>query len=128
MIKIILITLITLPLLSQEYYFYKNKDEKEFLTPINQIFRDNKEISYYKMKNNIIIGVSDKIIVKTDINFNINDLISKFQLKILKKLSKNVYLLQTKDKSLTLDTANRLNENINIKYAHPDFIKQMIRR
>ena len=47
---------------------------------------------------------------------------------IVKIKNENLYLLQTKNKYLTLITSNKLTQKEDIEYAHPDFIKKKVLR
>jgi hypothetical protein len=51
-----------------------------------------------------------------------------FALLLDKQISKDLYILKTRNKKLTMGVSNRLSEKSYIKYAHPDFIKRRISR
>ena len=106
-------------------YFYK--DDKKIV--IEKVGMSNiKNIEYYKTEEGIFLGISDKIIVKMkDIDF-LEKYIQKYNISMQKKISKNLYLIQVKDRSKTLHVANELHEEEDVEYAQPDFIKKRILR
>jgi len=126
--KFILITSIIGTIYAQESFFYSLDSKKEILTPVQNISRDIPNVRYFKTKDDVILGVSNKIIVKTKQGFDITKLEQKYSFKTLKKISKDMYLIEVKDNSLTLDTANSIDENDEIEFAHPDFIRKTLRR
>jgi hypothetical protein len=126
--KILLTTLLFGSLFAQDTYYYLLDGKKETLTPISHLTREHSNIEFYKTSRNTTVGVSDQLIVKTKDNTNLDDYINKYNLELIKKLSKNLYLLKTDDKSQTISIANQLSLDENILYSHPNFIKKTIRR
>lgn len=114
-------------LYSQEYYYYKNS-KKVQLEKVTSISRTQSVVDYYKNDMGILLGVSDKIILKLKLHDNLDNYIKLYDLHIEKVISENLYLLTVKDKSLTLEIANSLNEKEDVVYAQPDFIKKSLRR
>ncbi|NQY20672.1 MAG: hypothetical protein HRT40_05075, partial [Campylobacteraceae bacterium] len=106
-------------------YFYTENNKKINLVKTNEISRTISDIDYYKTDNENILGVENKIFVKFMSSKNINLYINEFELKVLKIYPNDIYLFQTKDKSLTLNIANKLYLKTDIKYAQPNFIKQI---
>jgi len=72
--------------------------------------------------------VADRLIVKLKDDKTIDALLLKYKLTLEKKLGQNLFVLKVSNKSLTIETANRLNEDIDVLYSQPDFIKQTINR
>ncbi len=122
---------------SNNLYYFKN-NSKIFLEPTNTTINSryisnsntyNTNIDYYKTNNDVILGVSDTILIKvTNENTDISSYLNEFDLSIKSKLGKKIYLLKTKNKSLTIDIANSLYLKENIKYAHPNFLRKRIKR
>ncbi len=112
---------------ADELYYYQD-DQKVTLVPYHDRFTQQSNIDYYKNNNGLVVGVTDKIIIKTSAGTDIAKYLDAFNLSLLKRLDDDIYLLRTQDKSLTLGTANKLNEQEHIVYAHPDFIKRRILR
>lgn len=111
---------------SDNYYYSKN--QKEYLTLKNDLLDENSSINYYKNNKGIILGVTNKIIVKLKDGIEVDILLKEFNLILEKKIAKNLFLLKTEDKNLTIDISNQLNEDESTEYAQPDFIKQRFSR
>mgnify|MGYP000113340547 CR=1 FL=1 len=122
----IIISILQLSSASDNFYYQNNK--KVYLTPYNSSLRSNPAINYYQNEKGLIVGITDKLIVKTKDNVSIDDLLCKFNLSIEKNLGKNLYVLKAADKNLTIERANQLHQNENIEYAQPDFIKKRFSR
>jgi hypothetical protein len=112
---------------SFDNYYYQN-NIKIYLNTYPNISRSSSDIDYYKNNKGIVLGVSDKIIVKLKKGTQINIIVSSYDVSLDKQLSDDMYLLKVKDKNLTIDIANRLNEREETLYAHPDFIKKRFNR
>lgn len=121
----IIMALVQMACASDNYYYQNN--EKIYLTPLvapsSSLLKTNPEVNYHKNENGIILGVGDKIIVKIKNGVEIDDLLSQFNLSFEKMLAKNLYLLKVENKKMTIDISNRLNENNEVEYALPDFLK-----
>ena len=114
-------------LYSQEYYYYENGKKVQLEKRIT-ISRNNSSVDYYQNNTGILLGVSDKIILKLKLHDNLEKYLKLYDLNIIKKMSKNLYLVNVKDKSLTLEIANSLSQKEDVLYAQPDFIKKNLRR
>lgn len=112
---------------ASDKYYYKN-NAKAKLSPVENISRSTSTIDYYTTANNKKVGVTTKILVKFIDDSNLDNYLLEFNLSLNKKMSENLYLLEVEDKDLTIDVANSLYEKDDIKYAHPDFIKKLIKR
>jgi len=112
---------------TSDTYYYKN-NKKVTITPDISISRSSSNIDYYQNNQGVVLGVTDKLIVKLKDNEKLEQILNEFNLTLIKILSKNIYLLKTTNRTLTIDISNRLNETGYVKYAHPDFIKKMINR
>jgi hypothetical protein len=110
-----------------DLYYYKDH-KKVILTPYKNIFRNNSDISYYKNERGIILGVADTIIVKVKNGNDIKNLLKKYNLTLIKKLLKNVYIVKVEDKKITIDIANKLYKEKSVEYAYPNFIKKIYHR
>ena len=112
---------------ANDNYYYKN-NQKVTITATNSISRSNTNIDYYQNNQGISLGVTDKLIVKLKDVKDLEQILNKFNLTLEKTLSKNLYLLKTTNKNLTIDISNRLSEKEYIEYSHPDFIKKRMSR
>lgn len=108
-------------------YYYQN-GEKKVITPLNNKQRSQNNMLFFKNKEGIELGVSDSILVKFLNTSNLDFYIQKYKLTLVKELSKNLYEFKVENKSLTLDIANKLYEQNDIKYAHPNFYKKRFKR
>jgi hypothetical protein len=108
------------------YYYSGNK--KVVLTPNTTMTKSVSRVDFYQDENGVLLGVSDKLIVKVEEEVVIDDYLNEYNLTLESTLGPNTYLLKTTNKDLTLDVANRLSEKENVLYAHPDFLKKRISR
>lgn len=120
------ILLITQVVVADDYYYKNNK--RITLTSTSSMSKNSSNIDYYQTEEGIIVGVTTNLIVKLKDGNNLDNYLNEFNLTLVKTLSNNLYLLRSENKSLTLDISNRLSEKDDVGYAHPDFIKQRIRR
>ena len=108
--------------------FYYQNNQKIMISSQHSISRDNSKIDYYKNNRGIVLGVSDKLIVKLYDDKNLEKILTLFHLIVKNKLAKNLYLLKASSKDVTIEISNILNEKEYVKYAHPDFIKKSVSR
>lgn len=108
------------------YYYQGGKKQK--LEPVEQTQRSTKTHDYYKTQNGSQVGVSDTMLVKFYNTANLNYYIQKYNLKIVEEIMPNLFKIQVKDKSLTINIANRLYEQSDIEYAHPNFLQKVQKR
>lgn len=105
------------------YYSYEKKIE---LTPLHKKQRNVDNIIYYRKNNGSIVGITNDILVEFD-TFNQN-ILDKYNLIIKKKIHKSLYLITIDNQLNTLDIANQLSNEKDIKYAYPDFKRKRILR
>ena len=125
-IIIIFIVFVQYGCASDSYYYQNSK--KIGLSSVKSISRSNSKIDYYQNERGTVMGVTNHLIVKFKNIKNLNHYLSEFNLAIEKILGKNLYLLKTINKSLTINISNRLSEKADIEYSQPDFIKKRVRR
>lgn len=124
-ITIILILFVQPGCASDNYY---RNNLKVSIKPIPSLSKSNSRVDYYQNEHGTVLGVSNKLIVKLKDSSSLEYCLDEFNLTLEKTLGKNLYLLKSSDKNLTIDISNRLNEKDDVKYAHPDFIKKIKRR
>jgi len=124
--KIFIVFIILIEIISAQDYFYYKKNHKIELIP--QQVQENKQFFYYKTKEGRLLGISDKILVKSNNKTLLKKYLTEYNLTLLKTLSDQLYLIKVSNKNMTLDIANELNEKEGILYAHPDFRKPRILR
>ena len=132
MYKAFLLSLLSslfLTLFAQDFYYKQNK--KVLLTPLQddatklQRSPELQELKYYKTPSNIIVGVGDEILLHTN---TIDAVVQEYGLILLQKLSTHLYLVRINDQNATLQQANSIHEDARVKFAHPNFYKQVQRR
>jgi len=124
---VILFLVLFQSIFAKEVYFYQG-GKKVILVPQNNISRGYSDVDYYLTSRGISLGVTDLMIVKFKNIENLNSYLSEFNLAVVKKISKNLYLFKSSSKSVTIDITNRLSEKQDVQYAQPDFIKKIIKR
>jgi hypothetical protein len=131
--KILLLGLLFIFSSANNTFFYQN-GKKIYITQLKENIVNTraitkpKNIKYFLTQNSTKIGIEDTILISTYKNTNLTLLLNIYDLFLVKKLSNNIYLVKVKDISLTLDTANKLYEDSSVKYAHPNFIREIKRR
>jgi hypothetical protein len=131
MIKFLLILCLACitPLLAQEYYY--NNNEKVNLTPTEDNINaspsrtSTKTTRYFKTPSKHVVGVKDEIIIKTDF---IDSVLADYNVTLVSKLSKNLFLLKVKEISKVFNISNALYEDSKVEFAHPNFYKEVQKR
>jgi hypothetical protein len=123
-VLIVLVVFIDI-VIAQEFYYYQ-KNRKIELIP--QPLQRDRQCFYYRTKEGRLLGISNKILVKSENDMLLKKYLNEYDLSIVKVLSKQLYLIEVTDKNVTLDIANQLNGKEGIVYAHPDFKKSRILR
>ena len=113
--------------------FYYQKDKKIFLTPIYttqtiQKKESNQTVQYYKTSKGQTVGISKEIIVKVIEEKSIDSLVEKYDINVKKKLTQKLYLVEINSTKETLTITNKLYDDENVSYAHPNFIKRIDKR
>ena len=122
---------IILSLYAAEGSFYYENGKKISLKPVSSPLRTLNEksgIDYYQTQRGIVVGVSDKLLVKLQDKSQLQALLKEFNLVMLKAYNNNIFLLQTPSKNKTITIANELHQKENVLFAHPDFLKQSMKR
>ncbi len=116
----LLIFMIGVPLFG-DYYISQGKQHK--LYPIKDSRAlTNKGIRYFANAQGIKFGVKDTIIVCYKDATPDLELEKKYSLILQKQISPTMYLYKVADNKKTLSIANKINQEKNIKFAHPNFI------
>jgi len=126
-ILVILIFLVT-TLVADDNFYYQNGKKISLSFIVMPTSRTNNTMRFYKNERGTLLGVSKRLIVKFKADISPDDYLKKFNLTMVKSLGKDLYLLETKDISSTIDISNKLTQLDEIKYAHPDFTKKRRRR
>jgi len=107
------------------HYIQNNK--KINLTPITVKTRTilNNKMDYYINENNITLGVSNQLMLKLKNDNNLKSYLIEFNLIINREIIKDLYVLETSHKSLTINISNELSQKNDVIFSHPDFLKQI---
>jgi hypothetical protein len=92
--------------------------------PITKNSRDISKTNYYQTSQGIILGVTNKLIIKLNNKKYLQQISNDFNITLEKELGNNIYLFTTQNNTRTLDIANKLTQEKYVTYAHPDFIKR----
>jgi hypothetical protein len=123
-----LVLLSFLSLFAQEPTFYYESGKKVHLDLLTNTLRATKKVDYYENEKGIVLGVSDKMLVKMVTTKNLAMLVKSLHLHLIKKFSSRLFLFQTPSKEQTLAIANSLYQRDDVVFAHPDFIKKHFKR
>ena len=134
--NIYLITLLFSTILFAKDNYYYQGGKKVYLLAtqevktysLNEDTSSTTNIKYFSTSKNKIVGVTDEILLKIDDNTDINTILTKYDITLVKQLTQNLYVVSVKDSTTILDTANRLYEDTQIKFAHPNFIRKIDKR
>jgi len=114
--KLLLVFLFVLPLLSWEYYHH---GQLETLEPIPSTVRSS-IVHYFKTKNDIEIGVDNRVIFKPK-----NEICKEKTLSLYKNhfvFSNGHIVIELKDAKEAFDVAKELYESGCALFSHPDFL------
>ena len=130
MMRYILVVLIvvTATLIADDNFYYQNGKKVSLSFVMMPTSRTNDTMRFYKNEYGTLLGVSKRLIVKFKTDVSPKSYLNKFNLKLVKSLGRDLYLLETKNVSSTIGIANKLTKLNTIKYAHPDFTKKRRRR
>ncbi len=126
--KLLLIYILLFNVVLANEYFYIQDNKKINLIKIDEISDASSKIDYYKTDNDIVLGVKNQLFVKFKTFNNLNKYKKEFDLIVLNVYGKDLYLFQTKDKSLTLKISNDLSLKNDVLYSEANFIKNTISR
>ena len=113
-------------------FFYQN-GKKVYINPLNtvnsysiNVSSIGSDVRYFTTQDNDILGLDDEILLKSSVDITL--IIKKYNLTLLKKITSTIYLVQVINKNMILDISNRLYEDKDIEFAHPNFRKKVEKR
>ena len=116
---------------SDDYFYQKGK--KVYITPLESVqlysvseSSSKNNIRYVKTQYNKTLGYYDEILLKT--TADIETILKNYNLNLTKKLTSTIYLVRVKDKDMILDISNRMYEDKDIQFSHPNFMKKVDKR
>ncbi len=109
--------------------FYYSGGKKHTLIKLKDSRDNSKKSSIpFQTKYNTTVKVNKRLIVSFD-DLNIQKSIEKkYNLKLVKSFTKNMYLYEVEKKSLTLKIANQIYTEKGIEFCHPDFQRKKTTR
>jgi hypothetical protein len=125
---LVILVLLVLSLSANDEFYYQNGKKVSLKFVMMPLSRGVESLRFYKNEHGVLLGISKRLIVKLKDGAVLDSYLKEFDLQKVKTLGKNLYLLETKDRSLSIDVANKLYEKDDVEYAHPDFIKKRKRR
>lgn len=114
---------------ASDLYYYKGKQEV-YLEPLqnNTLNRSLSKYDMYQTSDGKQLGIADTLAIQfLDIS-NLQTYLTDYDLKIEKDLGNKIYILKTKNKSLTLQIANELALKDDVKFAEPNFYQRIEKR
>jgi len=125
--KLFLIFIFTIAPLFGEYYISHGTHIP--LYPLKTTRSDSKSnVRYFKDTHGKKYGITNQIILCTDYQKNLQKVAQKYHLTFLRQLSKTLYLYKTSNIAETLSICNQITNEKEIKFAHPNFLLQKIKR
>lgn len=128
-VLLLYLTLFCITVNAEDFYYKNNK--KVSLTPLDtnatqtRNLQKNRDTRYYMTPQQKVVGVKDEIILSTT---KIEKVVQSYDITPLRELAENIYLVRVNDSANTLDMANRLYEDPDVLYAHPNFYKKVQKR
>ena len=120
------LSLIWLPGQAGAVELYERSGEPPvILTPAPEADRPDLAVDHYRKAGGALVGVARGIIIKTTAGLDLQPLLADLELSRVKVLGPDMVLVETADRSLTLDTVHRLNQTEGVLYSHPDYVRRI---
>ncbi len=123
--SILIIVLIFSSFYAKNINYYIQNGKKVYLYKVSNETRSlQNDTTWYQKDSGDIIGVKKSFFLKIDTDTKIDNLLKEYNLTVIKRLSKELFLLKsdTKDTLSLLHNINSLDLNI---YAYPNISKQV---
>ncbi|MEA2100481.1 MAG: hypothetical protein U9P72_10155 [Campylobacterota bacterium] len=125
--KIVIFLLFVLSLNASESYYERGK-----LVNLEEVrmLRDSEGsgIKYFKTKSGQKLGITDDILVKCKGGIDCLDLLNRFSLTDVSKLTDTIFIIKIKDYNTIFSLSRALYESGDVEFAHPNFIKERRKR
>lgn len=109
--------------------FYYEYGEKVYVTKVpKQRNLINNSIDYYSTSKGQKVGVTNELIVKCKVNIDCKELLGKYNLTSITNVAGAIFSVKIKPGDNVFNISEELYLDKNIKFAHPNFIKKIIRR
>ncbi|MDQ7047655.1 MAG: hypothetical protein Q9M39_08550 [Sulfurovum sp.] len=122
-----ILVLVSLNACANEYYYEHGK--KVTLTSVEQNrAMSGNDVHYYVTEYGHKVAVTNELIVQCESDVNCTDVLKSHSLKNISKLSKTLFLAEVNKGDNIFKVSQKLHEDKNILFAHPNFKKTMKRR
>jgi len=112
---------------AQESFYYKS-GHKITLTPVQTTLRAGGSFDYYETSQGRVVGVNDEILLKLKDPKQIQTLLERYNLELVKQYGSSLFLVRTPSKQQTLSLANQLYLEKDVVFAHPNLLQKRMRR
>ena len=124
---VLYITLIVSFAFSDTSYYHKGK--LTTLTPITEVRSLGENgIKYYRTNFGNKVGVTDEILVKCYQSSDCFNTLDKYNFRSISKVTQTIYLVKIDNENDIFKISQELFLDDNIKFAHPNFIKEQQKR
>lgn len=114
-------------LLNADNFYYQN-GQKVYLQPLKSQKSINNNISYFIDEYQRKLGITDEIIVQLDKDIEIDKILLKYSLTLIKTVGESFYLLRIKNKDNIFIVSAQIYKEDGVKSSNPNFIKQRFMR
>ncbi|MEA3512005.1 MAG: hypothetical protein U9R37_00240 [Campylobacterota bacterium] len=129
--KLLIISTITISIFAAEMNnnFFYNNGKKVYLTQNNSNIRTlSKEKRYFKTSNDTDITITKEILIKLKNKNDISNILSFYNLTLIKEYRSNTFLVSCEDINNTLNISNELYEDDRTLYAQPNYLTKSKKR
>ena len=127
-----LLSIFTISLFGGDDYYiqYGKKVEVAKIVEKQALSRNvaSEKVDFYMTSHGKKVGVTNEIIVKCLESVICAEIFKSFSLTEASNLSDSLYLVKIPDGDDVFTISNKLSNNPNVEFAHPNFIKTNIRR
>ena len=86
------------------------------------------QIRFIKDRNGRKVGLTNRLIVRLKDGSSIEELAQKYGLKNIRKIANGIYVAEVDDIDRMLEVVQQLKKDPAVKYAHPDYVRERMRR
>jgi hypothetical protein len=128
--KLFVVLFFTFIFAEDSYFFYGTNNKIITLTPITKNIESSKvihkgQIEFYKTEDNQTIGIKNEITIALDTNTDIGSLQEKYNFTLKTTLKNNKYIVITQTIQEVFHIANSIHNEPNVRYAYPNYIRQI---
>ena len=86
------------------------------------------QIRFIKDRNGRKVGLTNRLILRLKKGASIEELTQKYNFKKVHRITDEIYVVEVDDVDTMLKMVERLKKDPAVKYAHPDYLKERIKR